>query len=72
MKTTLYLPEELKRLVAKEAGRRGTSEAQVIREAIATAAAGFERPKPQGGFIEGEWEPVDWNSDDWLDGFGQA
>jgi hypothetical protein len=70
-KTTLNLPDDLKRAVAQEAARRRTSEANVIREAIATAADRFERPKPRGGIITGDWQPVDWETNDWLEGFGQ-
>ncbi|MDR1295661.1 MAG: ribbon-helix-helix domain-containing protein [Bifidobacteriaceae bacterium] len=71
-KTTLYLPEALKTAVASEAARRRSSEADVMREAIANAVAGFERQKPRGGFLTGDWEPVDWNTNDWLDGFGES
>jgi hypothetical protein len=70
VKTTLYLPEDLKESLEREARRRATSEASLIREAIAAALAGVERPKPVGGVIKGAWEPVDWDGDDWLEGFG--
>ena len=36
-KTTVYLPDELKRAVTRTAQGRGISEAAVIREAIASA-----------------------------------
>jgi hypothetical protein len=70
IKTTLYLPEELKRALEREARRRETSEANLVREAIAAAVGGAEAPVPRGGIITGEWEPVDWDGDDWLEGFG--
>jgi plasmid stability protein len=44
-KTTLYLPDELRKAVAAAARRRGVSEATVIRDAITAALAG-ERPTP--------------------------
>jgi plasmid stability protein len=44
-KTTLYLPDELRRAIAAAARRRGVSEATVIRDAITAALAG-ERPAP--------------------------
>ncbi len=53
VKTTLYLPAELKAAVEREAKRRGQSEAEVIREAIASAVA-RQRPLPRGGLFSGE------------------
>jgi len=70
-KTTIYLPDDLKTAIKREAARRQSSEAEVIRDAIAEAASKFERPKPRGGFLTGDWEPVDWNNNDWLEGFGE-
>ena len=72
MKTTVYLPDDLLSAVKKEAARRQSSEAEVIRTAIADAASKFERPKPKGPLFEDEWEPVDWNNNDWLAGFGES
>jgi len=72
VKTTLYLPDDLKRAVEREAARRHTSEAEVMRAAIAETVNAIDRPKPTGGFLDGDWTPVDWNTDDWLEGFGQA
>ena len=34
MKTTLYLPDDIKRAVEVEARRRGVSEAEVVRDAL--------------------------------------
>jgi hypothetical protein len=70
-KTTLYIPDALKSAVEREAALKGTSEAQVIREAIAARVGAAEQARPRGGFMTGDWEPVDWNSDDWLEGFGR-
>ncbi|MCL2489565.1 MAG: ribbon-helix-helix domain-containing protein [Propionibacteriaceae bacterium] len=72
VKTTLYLPDDLKRAVEREADRRQTSEAEVMRAAIAASIVAIERPKPTGGFLDGDWTSVDWNTNDWLEGFGQA
>jgi len=71
VRTTIYLPDDLKWAVEREAATRNMSEAAVIREAIAEVANRSERPKPHGGFLDGDWEPVDWNTNDWLDGFGE-
>ena len=64
-KTTVYLPDELKRALAREARRRGISEAQVIREAIANAVA---RPRPNAGILNAE--PFAERTDELLAGFG--
>jgi predicted transcriptional regulator len=50
-KTTIYLPDDLKVAIEQEAARRGVPEAQVIRDAIATAVS---RPQPRPGIIHGE------------------
>jgi predicted transcriptional regulator len=65
-KTTIYLPQELKAAVEREAHRRGTSEAAVIRHAITSLVA---RPEPTVGFIEGE--PIAERVDEHLAGFGE-
>ncbi len=64
-KTTIYLPEELKRAVEREARRRGESEAEVIRRAIAAAVV---RPLPRDGIID--VEPFADRVDELLEGFG--
>lgn len=48
-RTTIYLPEDLKERLAHEARRRGVTEAQVIREALAGA---LTRPRPRGGLVD--------------------
>lgn len=65
VKTTVYLSDDLKAGVTREARRRGSSEAQVIRDAIEAAVA---RPRPSAGIIEGE--PFADRADELLDGFG--
>lgn len=47
-KTTIYLPADLKQAVAREARQRGLPEAEVIRQAIATA---LRRPAPRSGLF---------------------
>lgn len=65
VKTTLYLPDDVKAAVEREARRRGIAEAEVIRQAL---RAGLSRPRPQAGMITG---PVMADRvDDLLDGFG--
>ena len=65
-KTTVYLPDELKQGVEREARIRGISEAQVIRDAIARFV---ERPKPTPGLIHGE--PIAERVDELMKGFGE-
>lgn len=52
-KTSVYLPEQLKRDLALVARRRGRSEAELIREAIARLVAeeGQDRPRPKPGLF---------------------
>ena len=66
-KTTIYLPDDLKAAVEREARRRSVSEAQVIREAIAGAVA---RPRPTPGILAGE--PIAERVDELLVGFGET
>lgn len=65
-KTTVYLPDDLKTALENEARRRGTSEAQVIRDAISAAVA---RPRPRAGFVDAD--PIADRADELLAGFGE-
>lgn len=65
-KTTIYLPDDLKSAVERESRRRGCSEAQVIRDAVAAAVT---RPRPAAGIISGE--PIAERTDELLAGFGE-
>ena len=66
-KTTVYLPPELKEAVEREARHRGIAEAEVIREAIATA---LRRPAPRDGLFASD-APFAERVDDLLTGFGE-
>ena len=68
MKTTLYLPDDLKKAIELEASRRSASEAEVIREALRQAFL-RTRPRPSGGIIAGS-EPIAERVDELLSGFG--
>ena len=46
-KTTLYLPDELKIALERYAKKRGTSEAGIVREALASFISNTERPRPR-------------------------
>jgi len=67
-KTTLYLPDDLKRAITSEAGRRGTSEAEVIRDSLRRSLTPAT-PRPRGGIIAGS-EPIAERADELLNGFG--
>jgi predicted transcriptional regulator len=64
-KTTVYLPDDLKSAIEREALRRGCSEAQVIRDAVTDAVS---RPRPRAGLLDGE--PLAERVDVLLVGFG--
>ena len=65
IKTTLYLPDELKAEIEREARRRGIAEAEVIRTAL---AAGLSRPSPRAGIIQGP--AIAERVEELLEGFG--
>lgn len=53
VKTTVYLPEDLKYALSRVAAARGDSEAEVIRVAIQSLVDAEPRPRPRGGIISG-------------------
>ena len=65
-KTTVYLPEDLKRGVERLARQRSCSEAEVIRQAVQDAML---RPKPESGIIPGDSSWAE-RADDYMAGFG--
>ncbi|MEE9415425.1 MAG: CopG family transcriptional regulator [Acidimicrobiales bacterium] len=65
-KTTIYIPDDLKSAIEREALRRGCSEAQVIRDAVAAAV---QRPRPNAGILDEE--PIAARIDEFLVGFGE-
>jgi hypothetical protein len=46
-KTTVYVPRDLKRALARAAAAKGQSEAELIREALRAATAGAAGPRPR-------------------------
>lgn len=70
VKTTLYLPDELKAQLERESARRGESEAELIRKAL-RRELGAERARPRGALFGGA-EPIADRVDELLDGFGAA
>lgn len=70
-KTTIYLPDDLKQAVARMAAVSGKSEAEVIREAIATQASRRDRPRPRGGLFASGDASLSAHADEDLAGFGE-
>lgn len=71
-KTTVYLPDDLKDAVGREARRRHISEAELIRTAIATAVGAADRPtRPRFGRYRGQALTVDQMDEALADGFGE-
>lgn len=70
IKTTLYLPDDLKDQLTREAARRGDSEAEVIRQALRKELQ-TPRPRPRGAIFAGD-EPIAERVDELLEGFGAA
>jgi len=70
-KTTVYIPEHLKAELAQLAARTGRSEAQLIREALATLTAGAARPRPRGALFDSRVGGLAERTDELLDGFGE-
>ena len=71
-KTTLYLPDELKESLEEMAQEQDRSEAEIIRQAIATAVASRKRPKPRLPLVKGLGDPLaSERVEDLLEGFGR-
>ncbi|MFT4136441.1 CopG family transcriptional regulator [Microbacterium sp.] len=69
VKTTLYLPDELKRRIEHEARRLHSSEAEVIRKTLDDGLPAQAR-RPRGGLFSGN-EPIAERADELLAGFGE-
>jgi hypothetical protein len=70
-KTTVYLPEDLKRSLSRVAAMSGVSEAQVIREAIADKVRSAAQPRPRGKLFASGEGSLSESVDDALAGFGE-
>lgn len=68
-KTTVYLPDELKRRIEAAAARERISEAEVIRRSL-EATVGRDRPAPRGGLFRTDGGLSD-RVDELLAGFGE-
>ncbi len=69
-KTTVYLPEDLKRTLGRVAAARGCSEAELIREAIRSLAQAAAPPRPRLPLFRSGKSRLAERVDQALDGFG--
>jgi hypothetical protein len=70
MKTTVYLPPELKRLLSRVARERRCSEAEVLRDAVSRLAGETAVPVPMLPLFRATGASIAEDVDRALDGFG--
>lgn len=71
-KTTVYIPDELKRSLAQAAATRGCSEAELIREALRALTASAAPPQPRLPLFKSRKPRLAERTDDALAGFGES
>ena len=71
-KTTVYVPEDLKRALARTAAARGWSEAELIREALRAVTSAGEAPRPRLPLFESGKPRLAERIDQALSGFGEG
>lgn len=70
-RTTVYLPDELKRQLKRVAAETGRSEAELIREGIHLAIARHVPPPPRSGIFASGDSCLSERTDELLEGFGE-
>lgn len=70
-KTTVYLPEDLRRRLARLAEQRGTSQAMLIRRAIGDLVERERGPRPYLPLFRGPDPILAERVDEALEGFGR-
>lgn len=70
MKTTVYLPPELKRALSRVAGQRRCSEAELLREAVSRLTGEAEAPVPKLPLFRAAGPSIAEDVDRALEGFG--
>lgn len=70
-RTTIYLPDDLKTALERTAAAQGTSEAEVVRNALAAATAREEHPRPRLPLFDSGDATLAERADDALAGFGE-
>ena len=71
VRTTVYLPEDLKAALARTARAEGRSEAQLIREGVQQVLTRHSPPRPTIPLFESGDPPLAERVDEHLDGFGE-
>jgi hypothetical protein len=71
-KTTVYVPEELKRALAQAAEARGCSEAELVREALRMVTARAATPRPRLPLFKSRKPRLAERVDRALAGFGES
>jgi Ribbon-helix-helix protein, copG family len=71
-KTTVYVPKELKRALARAAAARGCSEAELIREALRTITARTAPPRPRLPLFKSRKPRLAERVDEGLAGFSES
>lgn len=71
-KTTVYLPDDLKRALGRSAAARGLSEAEFIREALRAMTAASLPPRPRLPLIASDVPDLAERVNTALDGFGET
>ena len=70
-KTTVYLPDDLKRALEQAATSRGCSEAELIREAVRALTGVATRPRPRMPLFRSGRRGLAERVDQALKGFGE-
>lgn len=71
-KTTVYLPEALKKALARVAAEQRRSEADLLREAVASLTAGAGSPAPRLPLFRAKGPSIARSIDKALEGFGRS
>jgi hypothetical protein len=69
-KTTVYLPDDVKREPVEDGGN-GRSEAELIRHALVVMTTASERPRPHGSLFDSQAGGLADKVDEALAGFGE-
>jgi plasmid stability protein len=70
-KTTVYLPEDVKRALTRLAATSGRSEASLIRDALDSLVRTAQPPRPRGGLWESGDASLAERAEEALSGFGE-
>lgn len=71
-KTTVYIPDDLRKALARAAAARGVSEAQLIREALHAATSQVPPPRPRLPLFKSGKPDLAERLDEALAGFGET